>query len=351
MSSHLLIGTDQGLFLVDELPFEQNDAEKVLDCGKIMSVRGFDHTDDILVASENGGFKSSDGGKEWEDLGVPLGERYWFSGQSELWSILATPDGTIYAGTNDPYLFQSHDGGETWSEVRSFRGIPSRGYWESPVDPHYARLRGLENVPGSPEYLVVGIEAGGIHISKDGGQTWIDRRGGLPDDIHHIYPFDSNVFFAATGHLDHHVEHIIHGGGLGGIYRSVDAGENWTRLDIGSKYTYIRRLFLHDGTLYYSGATRGPPEWEDEKHEAALFKSTDLGRQFERVPYAGEPSEVIEAWEVFDDQVICGSGLFDIPGTRKDIDGRIMCQMKDGRFETVGELPGNISSGGLLAIN
>lgn len=61
-------------------------------------------------------------------------------------------------------------------------------HWESPIDPHYARLRALEAVPGRPDRLIAGVEAGGIHLSNDGGQTWLDRRDTIIDDIHQILP-------------------------------------------------------------------------------------------------------------------------------------------------------------------
>mgnify|MGYP000362663890 CR=1 FL=1 len=341
----LLIGTDEGLFRVAGIPFEQGEAEAVLDCGVVTAVRTFDHTDGVFLASSEGAFRSTDGGETWEDLGVPLGDRFWHAGESEVWSILATRDGALYAGTNDPYLYRSVDDGETWMELTGFRDLPSRGHWESPIDPHYARLRALEAVPGRPERLIAGVEAGGIHLSDDGGQTWRDRRDTIVDDVHQVLPISEDVWLATTGYLDHNLENLGlgHAVGEGGLYRTVDAGDSWTRIDRGNDFSYVRRVFVHDGTVLFCGGEEAPPAWVNDDHEAALFESTNFGRDFERVSYPGEPHEVIETWTVHDGTVVCGSGLFDVPDTRDDVAGRLMRRDDDGSYHTVGRLASNVS--------
>jgi len=340
----LLIGTDAGLYRVDDVPFERDEVEKVLDCEVVTAVKTFDHAEGVFVASTTGAYRSRDGGETWEDLEVPLGDRFWHAGTSEVWSILATPE-ALYVGTNDPYIFRSVDDGETWAELKGFRDLPSRGHWESPIDPHYARLRVLESVPGRPEQLIAGVEAGGIHISRDGGQTWLDRRDTIVDDIHHVLPITEDVWLAATGYLDHNLENLGLGHAVadGGLHRTVDGGDSWTRLDVGNDFSYIRRVFIHDGTVIFSGGQEAPPAWVNDEHESALFESTNFGRDFERVSYPGEPHEVIETWAVHDGDVVCGSGLFDVPDARDDVEGRIMRRDDDGSYHTVGRLDGNVS--------
>ena len=103
----LLIGTDTGLYRVAEIPFEKEDAEQVLDCGVVTAVKTFDGHEGVFVASSEGAYRSTDEGETWTNLGVPLGDRFWHAGQSEVWSILGTSDGVLYAGTNDPYIYRS----------------------------------------------------------------------------------------------------------------------------------------------------------------------------------------------------------------------------------------------------
>ena len=341
----LLIGTDDGLYRVGAVPFDRDEPERVLDCGVVTAVETYQHTDDVYVASTTGAHRSRDGGVTWDDLGVPLGDRYWHAGQSEVWSILATRDGVLYAGTNDPYLYRSDDDGGTWLELKGFRELPSRGYWESPIDPHYARLRALETVPGRPGELIAGVEAGGIHLSSDGGRTWRDRRDTIVDDVHQVLPISEDVWLASTGYLDHDLENLGlgHAVGEGGLWRTTDAGDSWSRIDAGNDFSYIRCVFVHDGTVFFGGGEEAPPAWVNDEHEVALFESTNFGRDWERVAYPGEPHEVVETWTVHDGEVVCGSGLFDVPDQRDDVEGRIMRRTDDGEYETVGRLASNVS--------
>ena len=341
----LLIGTDDGLYRVDELPFEKGDAARVLDCGVVTAVRTFDGWDGAFVASSSGAYRSTDGGETWADLEVPLGDRYWHAGTSEVWSILATSDGALYAGTNDPYLYRSVDEGETWAELKGLRDLPSRGHWESPIDPHYARLRALETVPGRPDHLIAGVEAGGIHLSHDGGRTWVDRREAIVDDVHQVLPISEDVWLATTGYLDHDLENLGlgHAVGEGGLWRTVDAGDSWTRIDVGNDFSYIRCVFVHDGTVFFCGGEEAPPAWVNDDHEAALFESTNFGRDWERVDYPGEPHEIVETWTTYDGDLVCGSGLFDVPDQRDDVEGRVMRRDDGGEYHTVGRVGANVS--------
>lgn len=340
----LLIGTDEGLYRIDDIPFEMGDAEEVLDCGMVTDIRQFPGHQGVFATSTEGAYRSLDGGSSWEDLGVPIGDRFWHAGASEVWSILGMPDGTLFAGTNDPYLFKSTDDAESWMEVKSFREIPSRGHWESPIDPHYARLRSLEQIPGEPHGLIVGVEAGGIHTSYDGGRTWNDYRDRIVDDIHQILPITDRVWLAATGYLDHDLEALGLGHAVadGGLHRTTDAGETWERLDVGNNFSYIRRVYIHDGRVLFGGGEEAPPAWVEDEHTSALFESTNFCRDIERVSYPGEPHEVVEAWVEHEGELLCGSGLFDVPDQRDDVDGRLMRRNDDGTYETVGKVSANI---------
>ncbi|TKX51917.1 sialidase, partial [Halorubrum sp. SS7] len=47
----LLIGTDSGLYRTDDVPFERDELDPVLDCGVVTAVKSWDHTEGVFVAS------------------------------------------------------------------------------------------------------------------------------------------------------------------------------------------------------------------------------------------------------------------------------------------------------------
>lgn len=344
----LLLGTDHGLYRASGVPFDDGDVERVLDCGRTPVVTDLDHADGVFVAGEDGAYRSVDGGESWEPLGVPEGDRYWVDGDAEVWALHATRDGALFAGTNEPAVYRSHDDGESWHQLRGFNELDSMVHWESPEDPSSARVRSLVSPPDRPDRLIAGIEVGGVHVSDDGGETWIDHRDAVEDDVHQVYPLTADCWLAATGYFDLELERVGletglgHATGWGGLYRTTDAGETWKRLDVNNEYSYVRRVFTHDGTVFFCGARGAPPAWSKDSHEAALFESTNFGRSFERVEYPGAPHEVIEDWLVDDGELLCCSGLFDIPERRDDIEGRLLRRTDGGEYETVGRVPSSV---------
>ncbi len=209
--------------------------------------------------------------------------------------------------------------------------------------PHYARLRALETVPGRPDQLIAGVEAGGIHLSRDGGQTWIDRRDTIVDDVHQVLPISEDVWLASTGYLDLDLENLGlgHAVGEGGLYRTTDAGESWTRLDRGNDFSYIRCAFVHDGTLFSVAA--GAAGVGQRRPRRGAVRIDELRSRLRTGPVpgratrdrrgVGRPRRRRRLW----------LGLFDVPDQRDDVEGRIMRRTDDGEYETVGHLPANVS--------
>lgn len=303
----LLIGTRDGVFRSADGTLD--DTEQVLDGGNTLRVRTFESHEGVFAATKTGLYRSDDG-QTWTNLDVP---------REEVFSVVVSPDGErLYAGTHPAHLYRSTDDGETWTECEGFQDLPSRDEWHTPRHRNEAHIRSLCVHPDAPKRVVAGVEVGGVHVSDDGGETWTERSEGVQNDVHHVLVLGADEYVASCG---------------GGLYRTRDSGESWTRLDTDVDHRYFREAFAFEGRLY-AAAARGPPgTWQGEHGtDAALFESEDDGDTLESASYPGAPEEFVLAWTALDGRVVAGTN-----------DGRVLARETDG-WETVGTVQAGIRS-------
>jgi photosystem II stability/assembly factor-like uncharacterized protein len=169
------------------------------------------HNPNTAYAGTRGGgvLRSTDGGQTWETAGLP----------GHIVKALAaspTQPNTVYAGCKPPALFVSRDGGQAWKEIESFQRVRS-WWWRSPAESDLgAYIQGLALSPTDPNVIVIGIEAGAVVRTADGGQTWEGHRPGALRDCHTI------TFHATNG------DWVYEAGGTGvGAAFSRDGGKTW----------------------------------------------------------------------------------------------------------------------------
>ncbi len=304
----LLFGTEEGVYRASEGRIDE--VTRVIDAGRVMRVDRFPPLDDVFACSKTGLYRSENGGRTWSNLGVP---------RDEVYSVCLSPDRErLYAGTHPAHLYVSDDTGESWRELEGFQELPSRAEWFTPRHRNEAHIRSLNVHPDEPDRVIAGVEVGGVHVSDDRGETWTERRDGLQDDVHHVLVLAPTEYVASCGD---------------GLYRTRDAGRNWTRLDGDLSGRYFREACAYDGRLYAAAARDPPGTWKGEfGANAGLFVSEDGGDTFTTVSYPGEPREILLAWDVLDGSVIAGTN------------GGRLIREETGGWETICRLTSGIRS-------
>jgi photosystem II stability/assembly factor-like uncharacterized protein len=209
------------------------------------------------VAYGDGIYRSDDGGKDWQNLGLRKSEhigRVVVDPQDSK-VVYVAAEGPLWGPGGDRGLYKSADGGKTWKAVLTIS--ENTGVVDVAIDPSnpdivyaaaYQRRRHVFTlIDGGPESA--------IYKSTDAGTTWNKLKSGLPSvDLGRIglavSPAEPSVVYATVEAAD----------GKGGIFRSNDRGATWERrneFDAGAMYygqiitdpKNVDRIFVMNVTL------------------------------------------------------------------------------------------------------
>ena len=206
-----------------------------------------EHTENIIVATHNGIYKSSNGGNSWDAFNNPR------PGSTPYVIAINHADyqEMLLGDRIDGAIKKSINAGESWFDV-----LPPL------ADGTLAGERmcnAISFAPSNEHIVYAGFSIGpheigmlkkgpGIYKSTNGGDTWVARNSGLEGSYQNVmsisvHPNNPNIVYIGTLQ--------------DGIYKTTDGGKNWYSQSNGLTATNVQTLAIdpsHPDTIYAGGS-------------------------------------------------------------------------------------------------
>jgi photosystem II stability/assembly factor-like uncharacterized protein len=225
------------------------------------------------VSTGRGVYRSGDAGQTWQFAGLrdvgQIGAVRIHPTNPEIVYVAAT--GNLFRNNRERGIFRTQDGGRTWKKVLYLSDSTGAADVElQPGNPNvvFAVMARAERKPWT---IISGSTEGGIYRSTDGGDTWTRLTNGLPTGL--VGKGNIGVTQANPNRL--YLLYEAKPGG--GMYRSDDAGATWTQTT--NMPALIQRPFYY--TTLTADPTNADVVWAGAE---GFFKSVDAGRTFRPVP-------------------------------------------------------------------
>ncbi|HZS24423.1 MAG TPA: hypothetical protein VFA30_05480 [Gaiellaceae bacterium] len=286
----LLVGTRKGLFILDS-----DDRHSWRTRGPFCESWPVYHA----IQDPSDGTIYVGAGSEWHGAAVwrskDLGETWEWSGEgikypegdepiTKVASVTAA-HGKLYAGVGAPGIFESADGGVTWSLLSRLEDQAAFERFKNPENSPPGRLGLIATVfdPDDPKRFFANVQGFGIWETEDGGSSWTPRNQGLRADwpledpawgycVHKLVrsPADPDRIFEMT--------HV-------GAYVSHDRGASFTEITEGlpSDFGFAAAAHPHDrDTAYMIPLDPQHGRYMHDGH-AAVWMTRDAGSSWQRL--------------------------------------------------------------------
>ncbi|MGZ4272472.1 MAG: WD40/YVTN/BNR-like repeat-containing protein [Gaiellales bacterium] len=237
---------------------------------------------------------------EWHGAGVwrsgDLGESWELSSEGLAYAEdsglklsklagLTVAHGRVLVGAEAAGVFESRDGGASWSLLSTLDGQPGRDAWNDPArqPPGHLGVPAMLPHPDEASRFWAIVQGFGIFETTDDGGSWTPRNRGLRAD----WPLENpevgycvhKLVMSPTDHDRLYQQNHV------GMHRSDDAGRSWVEITDGlpTEFGFAAAAHPHDRDSFYvipldPGHARCMPDGR-----VAVWRTRDAGSSWQRL--------------------------------------------------------------------
>jgi photosystem II stability/assembly factor-like uncharacterized protein len=196
-------------------------------------------------------WRSDDLGETWEMSSEGLSYGDDAGRKVSKVSTLAVAGDRLLVGVEAPGIFDSRDGGRSWTFLTSLSGQPGSESWDDPANqpPGHLGISGFVTDPGDAERFFAIVQGIGAFETEDGGSSWAPRNKGLRRD----WPAEYEEVGFCVHKLVRSDDSRMYQQNHDGMHRSDDAGLTWNEITEGlpTDFGFAAAAHPHDRDSFY----------------------------------------------------------------------------------------------------